>query len=153
MNAKTLSEAEEIAEVEIIKERLSVLDSPKVRNKEALYKVAEAIENHPRQFDMGMTTIPDSRYCGTAGCIAGFAAMLYPEAVRDKEGNKTDTTFDELELCEILGMTLEETTNLFWDIKNKNGRKIVYDSVTPSIAAATVRRFAETGEIYFDVEG
>ena len=141
MNTKTLSE---IAEVEKVI----------VRNKEALLKVAEAIERYPDKFDMGEIKIPDPNNCGTAGCIAGFAAMLYPEATEPHYDYVSDRiwSFHEKTLAKILGITDDECVHLFWQTKAKNGSYIGFEKITASMAAATVRRFAETGEIYFDLK-
>lgn len=95
----------------------------------------EAAESFP--FDYSSTHIPKPRSrneCGTAGCVAGFAALLWPEIANE------DGKWSLERATNALGLTHVEAGNLFFcGFTNKS-------TPTRKGAVAALRAFAKTGK-------
>lgn len=79
--------------------------------------------------------------CGTACCIAGALAQFNgiktcPQAV----GGIGD-------VARALGMTPEQEHYLFWGTDVNDEPFVELESITPSMAAKTIRHFLATGEV------
>lgn len=84
----------------------------------------------------------DPVLCGTAGCIAGWAY--------EKWGPKDGLTLDEGYIVagkEILGIDDFTAHDLFVPGGNSNYGSRIRAKITPKIAAKTLRKLAETGEV------
>ncbi len=73
----------------------------------------------------------DDHYCGTVCCIAGLACSLYPNA--SKIGGW------ETQAADILGLTSEQASRLFYGGKN------VLEEITAEQAAHAITTLMETG--------
>jgi hypothetical protein len=119
-----------------------------MRNVEKLMELVAFMEmSRNLTFAMDDTHCDAKDGCGSAGCIAGFAATLWPEA-QVPQTWKGDYVYgwDEKALRDILGMTKEDTDKLFWASNSSNTYNI-YDHLTKDEAIEVVRTFAETGEV------
>jgi hypothetical protein len=113
--------------------------------------LAAFMETHPElPFDMALSNNPQ---CGTAGCIGGFAAALWPEVQAD-----SGTRFDRGKVSEKLGLSEQAGDTLLYPGEGTyiNPRpqfddltlmQINYDDITRKGAIATLRRLALTGEV------
>ena len=93
------------------------------------------------RFDMFNERTDDG--CGTAGCIAGYACAVYARRVWDRAcGDKIWTTG-----LKLLGLTQDKGEQLFapWWADGPHSYQI-----TPEMAAATLERFAMTGEVEWE---
>lgn len=97
--------------------------------------------------DLGQPTCTILHNCGTAACLGGYTEALF---------NPTRTSFcgtrglwspeDPLpsdSAGTLLGLTVAQAHNLFMP-PHANG---AWDCITPAIAADTLRRLAETGQV------
>jgi len=120
-------------------------------NKERIFAVAAKIEGLPfvsgfsheaEADDVVGFCMADYNYdCGTPQCIAGWADYLYPncsghESVHDRA-------------TEVLGLNAVQALNLFVVFNAPGLRRL--EDLSPTQAAATLRRLAETGEVKWDV--
>src|ERR1700722_12483663 len=65
-------------------------------NAEAIRELADFIEKHRElDFDMSSPAVPA---CGTAGCIGGFAAALWPEVAKKDPAKLHMLIFDKEKL-------------------------------------------------------
>ena len=79
-------------------------------------------------------------YCGTAACIAGLACAVYDKSAwQANDGNEMHVS-----ACNLLGLAVEPANRLFapWVFTGPEP-----DDITPEMAAATLERFAMTGEV------
>lgn len=121
-------------------------------NKSAVLELAAFIESGKYKFDMAEPCV--NPFCGTAGCIAGHAAMLWVD-VREKIEEETveEFSFSEKKVAEKLGITSNQSHNLFYGTPDGDGGSVDYEDVTRCVAVRTLRHLAETGEIVFKREG
>ena len=80
--------------------------------------------------------------CGTVCCIAGAIFVMNKRRFRGEVDLKT--------IGPKLGMTNIQVRNLFYGDFEEIGASISLDTITPSMAAATVRRFLKTGKVSWD---
>ena len=111
-------------------------------NKNCLVVAAAIEEAPPSLFDM--TSASDlATSCGTPACIAGWTAHALPGCSRDHE-------WDPVLCAEKLGMT-DNYHDTFFFPKARDGTALHLVQVTQSMAVAHLRRYAATGEQYFDL--
>ncbi len=83
--------------------------------------------------------------CGTAACIAGwcYAMMTSLKKLTEEYGT------NDIKWCSssYLELTLNETFELFLPM----GRRIPLGDITPEHAVATLRHFAETGKVDWNI--
>jgi hypothetical protein len=115
------------------------------RNVAALNELADFVERADYGFDMADGMVRTG--CGTAGCIAGHAAVLWPDVREDGWAKADGFTWEDDRLCEKLGLTKDQHEDLFFDVP---GCADGVHYVDRAMAIAAVRRFAATGEIRFD---
>lgn len=118
-------------------------------NKDAINRLANFLEGGNYGFDMGDAYARP--HCGTAGCIGGHAAVLWPE-IQIKTGDPEEDdaggfTWDEHKLAEKLGITYEMQDELCYPVKQPWPTN--YGQVTRAGAVAALRRLAETGKVEF----
>ena len=109
--------------------------------------LADAIEADPAAFDYSNPFhIKKGAVCPT--CIGGWAARLWPEEVGYRYGNGDGSWLDGA-LTDFLGMNKDEHDLLTYTPKTKGGRSFGR-RVTAAVAVAVLRRYAATGEVFFD---
>ena len=128
-------------------------------NRDNICLLADFIESHSElPFDMKKALVPD--ICGTAGCIAGFGAALWPVSFDSRP------FFDTRKIAALLGLEKEEEKRkLFYPADDfMVGDEFVchkwasnedindYDSITRRGAVATLRRLASTGQVEWKKE-
>ena len=100
-------------------------------------ELADYIERQPEgRFRMNSWDLPG---CGTAGCIAGHGFALWSDLPR--KGGK-DVRYVPMNCAKKLGLNEDQATAMF--LPNS------MSDITKPMAVAALRRFALTGEIYFD---
>lgn len=112
-------------------------------NRAACNELADFIASEKWGFDMRTGFVRPA--CGSAGCIGGHAAALWPEIARDQEYHNGESYFDFTKLQQKL------------DIDYDTGFKLCYASpggpalheVTRAMAVSTLRHLGETGEVDF----
>lgn len=137
-------------------------------NKEALTQLADFLESEKYKFDM--STQEGKPACGTAGCIIGHAAFLWPQFAYEREAKAFDHNKREYytfltvspkveEMLKHLDLPKEDAERLFCIADNsdeysdeeyrwqEDGETIYYAEITRKGAVATLRRFIDTGEI------
>lgn len=124
-------------------------------HKENINLLATFIESHPElPFDMGK---PSPVTCGSAGCIGGFAAALWPEIV----GLIKFQCWDDALLASALGIPQDDVSLLCFPADNCNFadedceegvRTMEYEQITRRGAISTLRRLASTGEVVWKEE-
>ncbi len=118
--------------------------------KRRIQELAKFIESGKYSFNMSVAEADPE--CGTAGCIGGHAAVIWPE-VRDVGSGLPwpSFTFDGPKLAEFLDISEPDLNDICFNVPASSSRvaQISYEEVTSSMAAATLRRFAETGRVYF----
>lgn len=135
----------------------------KLVNSANILLLADFIEQHKEQpFDLG-SPWPAGHPCGTACCIAGFGAMLWPETLPLSEAELVGqgrSIFSHLseKVAANLGLDDEQQTLLFapGDVDNffeedceddDYYNPIQYEEITRAGAITTLHRLAETGEV------
>lgn len=118
-------------------------------NKVNVLQLAEFVERGDYIFNMDEPTATPS--CGTAGCIGGHAAVLWADVAKPAYGDVTEITFHEVALAEKLGLDDGQLERLCFEPEDECERSVPYESVTREVAVATLKRLAETGELYFEV--
>lgn len=112
-----------------------------------IMKLADFVETTPYEFKMSQPWAQPQ--CGTAGCIAGHAAVLWPEV----RMSGRIIRYDDDKLKDFLGIDEETATRLFYpgdyiEIEWEDfDEDIRYQHITQKGAAATLRRLAVTGEV------
>lgn len=119
-------------------------------NKEAINELADFIESAKFKFDMGE---PDAApTCGTAGCIGGHAAMLWPEVRAGERYNAIEKieyfSWNEKQLIKKLGLAEGQEGQLCY----LGSSRMTLCSITRAGAVTTLRRLAETGEVVWKRE-
>lgn len=120
-------------------------------NKANLLQLADALEHGLPAMQFDMSYWLHTTDCGTAGCIAGHAAILsgkYPTDGSYFETNAHDVSNDFLELTD------EMSNHLFTPSSDTRGfsyNLFTYREITAPMAAAVVRHLAETGEVDWSV--
>lgn len=123
-------------------------------NKERILALADLIEVQPHttfEAEIGFSMDNWSHSCGTPSCIAGWAcAMEKPIDARPISERSLWHARD------YLGLSAEQADALFEpDLRDDEQREDndhlavtdLWDAITPSQAADTLRRLAETGEV------
>jgi len=119
-------------------------------------ELSNFIESEKYAFDLDTAKIDES--CGTAGCVAGHADALWTSGdySRSRDYDRT-IIIDKLSLeglkYEVLCLTpLDKSGSRLrefgWSSNGNANRK----AVTRSMAVATLRRYAMSGEVYYDLE-
>lgn len=116
------------------------------RNKERLLELADFIEKAEFKFDMGDPVANPT--CGTAGCMAGHAAVLWPELRTEGTGDGEIFSWKDEELAAYLDITEDEHDLLFYPQSHNEGA--IYGYIDRDVAVGTLRHFASTGEIIFN---
>ena len=112
-------------------------------NTKRLHKLADFIEKADYGFNMSSPEADPE--CGTAGCIAGHAAVLWP-SVREHHFGLPGFSWDGDKLTPFLGISDDQHEDLFF---GPAADGILLGDITRSMAVAAVRRFADTGKIEF----
>lgn len=107
-------------------------------NVENVRKLREAIASEEMGFAMHIYRVYED--CGTAGCIAGHAAWIWPDCRAEIQPEVY--TYSEGPVCEKLGLTEKEGTHLFYPV-NMSSR-------TRPEALAVLDHLIETGEVVWD---
>lgn len=89
------------------------------------------------EFDMGTYR----NWCGTAGCIAGYAVAKYEPAIWGK-ANAGDPHIPAV-AKKLLGLDSTAKRTLF---RETEGRATL-DNINPAMAAATLENYAMTGKV------
>jgi hypothetical protein len=114
-----------------------------VRNKKAINELAGFIDLHGElKFAMERSSIPNN--CGTAGCIGGFAAALWPKI------GMGNITFNDIKLGDKLGLSRDEIWELCYIPRNRYGNSTQHRHITRSMAVACLDRVAQGKAIFFD---
>lgn len=131
-------------------------------NTQAILQLADFIAaERELPFDMNDTRIPrpdveieQTRFCGTPGCIAGFACVLWPEIIMKDETLLPHLPWDTKAFKNQLGITLNVYNALCYPGWNNetyadevDDNHIAYDNLTRAGAVATLRRLAQTGAV------
>lgn len=118
-------------------------------HKQNILELADFLEKAEFIFDMGSALANPE--CGAAGCIGGHAAVLWEE-LRQGSYSSVGYTFNLSKLGNKLELKEQLTTDLCFNPHDEDGIGMSCLSVTRSMAVATLRRLAETGELYFEEE-
>ena len=111
-------------------------------NVKRLHKLADFMEKAEYGFNM---SDPDADpKCGTAGCIAGHAAVLWP-SLREYHEDESNFTWSNERLTAFLDISYEQHEELCFI----SSGLVLLGEVTRSVAVAAVRRLADTGEVEF----
>ena len=106
-------------------------------NAKAIEELADFIEK-TKNFDMNdWVCNPD---CGTAGCVFGHAALLWPD-VRDKR----QTSWEDDSLRFKLEISCDDFESI--GFPSVSDGDVGYRSVTKEHAVVMLRNFAETGTV------
>lgn len=108
-------------------------------NTERILELADFIEFTKGKFDYDDTMF--NRQTGNCGCIGAHAGALWPEVRRT--GISGRITWQDHLLIKFLGITQLEHQDLCYTDQAD------YSLITRSVAVATLRNFATTGEIIF----
>jgi hypothetical protein len=128
-------------------------DDSRVINVAAITELADFIEKATLDFNMD-EAYPNPE-CGTAGCIGGHAAVLWPD-IRidnmDTEGGYPTYTWDDELLAEKLGIEFIEAEHLCYPdgIFRDSGNSIYYRcsyNISRAQAVETLRNLAKTEEV------
>lgn len=116
------------------------------RNAANIRKLALFLASGQFGFDMDESFARPA--CGSAGCIGGHAAVLWPHL---REGEYVGgVTWDEAALAQHLGISPAEHDGLCFHGPAKDGGTMPLSDIDRSMAVATLRRLARTGKVYFD---
>lgn len=108
-------------------------------NDQAILELANFIEHCELEFDMSTPwAAPD---CGTAGCILGHAALLWPDVVSERQ----DGVFSCDDTCLSQKVEIKELT--IAKLCYPSSAVCDYDGATAEDAADVLRHLAETGEV------
>ena len=128
-------------------------------NKRNVLHLKNFIELEDRlRFDMSTSAVvgqkTEENRCGTAGCIAGFAAALWPEA-RSKlphmnQRNEEVFWFSDKAVAAKLDLSDAELHRLCYDCPDMEGNEIKLGDVTREAALDALQRLVDTGVIEFD---
>lgn len=102
-------------------------------------ELADFIETSPYRFQMSSSIA--NPQCGTAGCIGGHAACLWPEIQDTKACEGPAFSWLEKLFAKKLGLTQEQHDDLCYY------PTCTFASIDRHAAAETLRRYARTGEI------
>jgi len=106
-------------------------------NRASITELANFIESNKYAFDMNQ---PDANpKCGSAGCIGGHAAVLWPHVSDKVDDDAYIFSWDEEKLAEVLGISDDQANELCFPGN--------YNSITRGMAVQTLRRLALTGEV------
>jgi len=93
--------------------------------------------------------------CGTSGCIAGMAVALYDKKLwEDELAYVASTTYSfryaQISIMasaqKILGLSSRQAEELFYP------SRVMYERVTPDIAAGVIEKFIKTGRVIWPEE-
>jgi len=114
------------------------MENEGIVNRASIDELANFIESTKYAFDMNEPNANPK--CGSAGCIGGHAAVLWPH-VSDREETKNHNVFswDEERLAIELGISDDQANELCYPGN--------YNSITRDMAVQTLRRLALTGEV------
>lgn len=80
--------------------------------------------------------------CGTAGCIGGFAAVLWSDT-------RYGASFDDDLVAEKLGLSESQLLRLCYEPEDSRGKDIDLEDISREGAVETLRNLAKTGKIRF----
>lgn len=112
-----------------------------------IHELANFIEEAIFEFDMEEARV--NLTCGTAGCIAGHAAVLWPDVRAENIFNDSGPetfSWDEERLNEHLGLDNMLNGRLFYVNPHLS---TIWKRVDRAKAVDTLRRYAETGVVDF----
>lgn len=114
--------------------RLRILElADRIENLE--HVSSNEIEPPSNSFNMELFTFSGPETCGTPACICGWAVYLWGSySIKERIGSSHGE--------KVLDITREQAQRLFFP----RGA----DRRTPEEAANVLRRFAETGQVYWD---
>lgn len=110
-------------------------------NKEAVLELAKLVENAKYKFDMYDSSVRTK--CGSAGCIGGHAAKLWPEIRLGAWKGKKTFTWDNEKLCKKLGINGNAERRLCYLF----GTTMDLSDITRKGVVKTLRRLAKTGKV------
>jgi hypothetical protein len=99
-------------------------------NIDRLNTLADVLEHNrlPHNFEFDMGTVLTKHPCGTAGCIAGLALVLF----NGHTGYDTHSGY----ACEVLDLDEGQADHLFFPTESS-----IYSDSDPKAAAAAIRTF------------
>lgn len=97
--------------------------------------------------NLGLSPATVLHNCGTAACLGGYTEALFNPTRTGFRGTlglwTPDAPLPSDSAGTLLGLTVAQAHNLFMP-PHANG---AWDCITPAIAADTLRRLAETGQV------
>ena len=128
-------------------------------NKENLTIVADFMEQHQElPFDMCRVHVPiePNTHCGTAGCIAAFAAFIFPECTASAPvplflTTGKDPIYDSIKVRRKLELTGSEYNELCLcsDITKDSGEDLELHEITREMAIHAIRSLVNTEVVDF----
>jgi hypothetical protein len=100
-------------------------------------------------YEFNMSVSVAEPECGTAGCIHGHAAVVFPDCRSTTyigPGHYADT----LKVARKLGMPFKTYVEMTHRPRDIHGVLIRYDQIDRHQAAQALNRWNETGETYYD---
>lgn len=122
-------------------------------NKEAIIELANFMEACHLKFHMSTSyaAYKEDRECGTAGCIAGHAAVLWPEirtfGSATDESKKIRHYADFEMLQERFDLSNDAFTALISPLGDEHGVDYMSDQVDKPWAIRVLRHLSETGQV------
>jgi hypothetical protein len=129
------------------------MKAPLTINVANIMALADFIESEKFEFDMGNgSAFPE---CGTAGCIGGHSAVLWPdirEYGKDYLGNciRNMFTWDAQGLATKLGIPLKRAEYLCFLCEDRHYFDVRMFDITRDRAVRVLRNLAATGEVVWD---
>lgn len=114
------------------------------KNTKNINRLADFIESEKYDFDMCEGEAEPK--CGSAGCIGGQAAVLWPD-IRD--GGSLIFTWDCSLLADKLGISRRDESDLCHLPTDARGEKLELHQVTRKAAVECLRNLAKTGRVRF----
>ena len=126
-------------------------------NKENLTIVADFMEQHQElPFNMCLVNVPiePNTHCGTAGCIAGFTAFIFPECAESIPGFLIigkDPIYDVMKVRRKLELTSSEYNELCLCscMTKDSGEDLELHDITREMAIHAIRSLVNTGVVDF----
>lgn len=121
-------------------------------NKDAIRELTDFMKKCRYEFDMytSANRIDMKNRCGTAGCIAGHAALLWPKMrnnvlIQDSYITLFTCRYGKLE--KLFDMPKDKFYRLIAPIRSKDGVSCMYDYISKDWAIRTLEHLLNTGEV------